>query len=100
MIVVVWEEITEADIRPVDGYQTSNVFGILAEDLSAPVAVTSPQQCCWERRSLCSKFEAYNRNASSYNVGKYLFLRIGSVPEWPADSESANAIDVSFAPYT
>ena len=70
MTVVVWEEITEADIRPVDGYQTSNVFGIWTEDLSAPIAVTSPQQCCWERRSLCSKFEANNSNASSYKVEK------------------------------
>ena len=32
MTVVVWEEISEADIRPVDGYQTSNVFGIWMED--------------------------------------------------------------------
>ena len=71
MTVVVWEEISEADIRPVDGYQTSNVFGIWMEDLSAHVAITSPRQCCWERRPLCFKFEANNSKASSYNVGKY-----------------------------
>ena len=65
MTVAVWEEISEADTRPVDGYQTSNVFGIWTQDLSAPAAVTSPQQCCWERRPLCFKFEANNSKASS-----------------------------------
>ena len=71
MIVVVWEEISEADIRSVDGYQTSNVFVIWTEDLSAPAAVTSPQQCCWDRRPLCFKFGANNSKASSYSVEKY-----------------------------
>ena len=71
MTVVVWGEISEADIRPVDGYQTSNVFGIWTQDLSAAAAVTSPQQCCWERWPLCFKFEANNSKASSYNVEKY-----------------------------
>ena len=46
MTVVVWEEITEAGIRPVDGYHTLNVFGVWTEDLSVPVTVISPQQCC------------------------------------------------------
>ena len=71
MAVVVWEEISGADIRPVDGYQTSNVFGIWTEDLLATVSITSPQQCCWERRPLCFKSEANNSNASSYKVEKY-----------------------------
>ena len=63
MTVVVWEEISEAGIRPVDGYHTLNVFGVWTEDLSVPVTVISPQQCCWERRPLCFKFEANNSEA-------------------------------------